>query len=113
MIDVDGLSRWFGVAMAQHLFIAALLHRIDISNQPNAYNFSISQTKNVARLDPSSGHQDAHILLLTVHAIVSTANNSLPVSVSTITTISAPIVAPIVSPLCSVPILSCHSPPVR
>ena len=48
MIDVDGPSRRFGVDMARHLCIAALLHKIDIANRPNAYNSSIGHIKNVA-----------------------------------------------------------------
>ena len=61
MIYVDCLSRRFGVAMAQHLGIAALLHKIDIVNRANAYNSSIGHTKNVAQLEPSSEHQDVQV----------------------------------------------------
>ena len=61
MIDVDGLSRRFGFVLAQHLCIAALLHKIDITNQPNAYNSSIGPKQNVPRLDPTSVHNDIHV----------------------------------------------------
>ena len=45
MIDVDGLSRRFGLSMAQYLCIAALLHKIDVGNRPHVYNSTIGNDK--------------------------------------------------------------------
>ena len=112
MIDVDGLSSQFGTAIAQNFCIAALLHQVDITNRPKAYNSGIGTTKNVAQHDPSFIIPDAHVPISTSDAIVSAATTSIPISVNTITTTYIPITVPVTPPLCSVPILLCHSPPV-
>ena len=47
MIDVDDLSRRFGYVEAQHLCIAALIHKIDITNRSHAYNSSTESSMDV------------------------------------------------------------------
>ena len=110
MVDVDGLTRWFGSSVAQHLCIAALLHQIDVVNRSNAYDSIIGDSNNFAQLDPSSHYYVVSIPVLTAHAITSTATNSIDVSSTAITTTSTPMIPPVVSSICSVPILLCHTP---
>ena len=110
MIDVDGLSRRFGSGMAQHLCIAALLHKIDVSNRLHAYNSTIGNNKNVARLDPTLSHQDEDAPILAAQAIVSTTTHSIPTPLTSITKIPTPKILPVVSFIYSIPILLCHTP---
>ena len=113
MIDVDGLSRQFGSGMVQHLCIAALLHKIDVRNIPNAYNSSIGVTKILPLLETSSSHQNVYFPVFTARVIASTTTTLIPVSLSSITTTSPPTVPTVVSSICSFPILLCHAPPVN
>ena len=112
MVDVDGLTRQFGSSVAQHLCIAALLHKIDVANKLNAYDSIIGDSKNVAQLDPSSHYHTVSISVLIAHVITSTATNSIDISSTAITTTSTPIIPPVVSSICSVPILLYHTSPV-
>ena len=73
MIEVDGLSRRFGPVRVQHLRIVALLHKIDITNQHNAYNSSIGPEKNVPRHDTTAVYLNTEVLILTERVILTTA----------------------------------------
>ena len=110
MIDVDGLTRRFGSQVAQHLCIAALLHKIDVSNRPDAYDTDISISKNVAPIVASPALA-VSVPVLTSTTIASTATTSITNSSTAIVITSHAIITPSVTSICSVPILLCHTSP--
>ena len=109
MIDLDVLTRRFGVALAQHLCIAVVLHNVDVKNQPLAYELDISATDNITQLEPAADMVSKSIPLLTVSAISSYM--TVPAELSTCTPTWRPNISSIPPIIYSIPILLCHTPP--
>ena len=65
MINVDGLTRRIYNIVAQHLYVATLLHSLDTTKRSDAYNSSIADVAAPTRLAPSDAAQLVLLPILT------------------------------------------------
>ena len=69
MIDVDGLSRRFGGIIATHLMVASMLHKVDSTNRPLAYDQDMSAVSYPTKLQPIADTTSQSIPILTTKSI--------------------------------------------
>ena len=111
MIDVDGLTRRFGSVVALHHCVAALLHKLDQTKCPAAYDMEFVDSPALTKIAPSVLMMQQPIPVLT--AAVVHACSAAPVNCpSTVLVSSSPRPAPPLSPsIYSVFIMLCNAPP--
>ena len=112
MVDVDGLTRTFFNTVAQHLCVAALLHKIDTTKRPYAYNCSIADVLTLTKLTPSDAAQSVLLPILTTSIIAACTIASAPCDDRVVTCINQSTTSYETHLICSVPILLCHAPPI-
>ena len=94
--------------LAQHLYIAAVLHNVDVKKRPLVYELDISATDNITQLEPVANMVSQYIPVLTVSAISS--HVMAPAELLTCTPTWPPIISSIPPIISSTPILLCDIP---
>ena len=110
MIDVDGLSERFGKIVAEHLCVAALLHKYDILKCPDTYNEDFNRLDGAISNTPTPSASDIKIPILTSNSIASCHPEYITTSSLVLVPIQSTAASPAHDTIHLVPILLHYSP---
>ena len=110
IIDVDDLSWRFSKIIAEHLFVAVLLHKYDFLKRPDAYNKDFNEVDGATSITPTPSASDIKIPISTSDYITSCHTEPITTSSLAFVPIQSTAASPTHDKIRSVPILLHYSP---
>ena len=80
IIDVDGLTRWFGSVIAEHPYVAILLHKYDVLKRPDAYDQDFVAVDGATSITPTPSASSIEIPILVSASIASCRTDPITIS---------------------------------